>query len=96
MNKCFELILIHIMIDAELIIRSSKRKKEILDILTDEGYLYQAQIGKMLKISDGAVYNYLKSLESFKLINRINSGKFVFYKISELGRNLMKNINSIK
>lgn len=79
--------------EIELVIRASSKKRRILYLLKREGYLYQANIAKMLDISNVTAREHLEKLVKLGLVFRSPTGKYIFYSLTEFGKLIYEEIN---
>lgn len=78
--------------EIELKIRSSRRKQQILFLLSNNKFLYQAQIARKLNITNVTLGDHMKVLENLGLVKRSISGKFVFYSLTEAGKVILNRL----
>ena len=81
------------MSNPEFVIRSSKRKKQILNILKDEKYMFLSELSRRINLSIVTTRQHAEELLTLNLIKKEHSGKFVFYSLTTSGEDLILRMN---
>ena len=74
----------NIEIDSELKILLNSTEEQILNLINRERYITQAELSKLLDLSENCIYKNLRTLKSKGIIERIGSNKKGYWKILNL------------
>lgn len=74
----------NIEIDSELKILLNSTEEQILNLINREKYITQAELSKLLDLSENCIYKNLRTLKSKGIIERIGSNKKGYWKIMNL------------
>ena len=74
----------NIEIDSELKILLNSTEEQILNLINREKYITQAELSKLLDLSENCIYKNLRTLKSKGIIERIGSNKKGYWKILNL------------
>ena len=74
-------------IDSELKILLNSTEEQILNLINREKYITQAELSKLLDLSENCIYKNLRTLKSKGIIQRIGSNKKGYWKILNLEKN---------
>ena len=74
----------NIIIDSELKILLNSTEEQILNLINREKYITQAELSKLLDLSENCIYKNLRTLKSKGIIERIGSNKKGYWKILNL------------
>ena len=77
----------NIEIDSELKILLNSTEEQILNLINREKYITQAELSKLLDLSENCIYKNLRILKSKGIIERIGSNKKGYWKILNLEEN---------
>jgi len=77
----------NIIIDSELKILLNSTEEQILNLINREKYITQAELSKLLDLSENCIYKNLRTLKSKGIIERIGSNKKGYWKILNLEEN---------
>ena len=77
----------NIEIDSELKILLNSTEEQILNLINREKYITQAELSKLLDLSENCIYKNLRTLKSKGIIERIGSNKKGYWKILNLKEN---------
>ena len=70
--------------DSELKILLNSTEEQILNLINREKYITQAELSKLLDLSENCIYKNLRTLKSKGIIERIGSNKKGYWKILNL------------
>ena len=73
-----------IKIDSELKILLNSTEEQILNLINREKYITQAELSKLLDLSENCIYKNLRTLKAKGIIERIGSNKKGYWKILNL------------
>ena len=74
----------NIEIDSELKILLNSTEEQILNLINREKYITQAELSKLLDLSENCIYKNLRTLKAKGIIERIGSNKKGYWKILNL------------
>ena len=74
----------NIEINSELKILLNSTEEQILNLINREKYITQAELSKLLDLSENCIYKNLRTLKSKGIIERIGSNKKGYWKILNL------------
>lgn len=74
-------------IDSEFKILLNSTEEQILNLINREKYITQAELSKLLDLSENCIYKNLRTLKSKGIIERIGSNKKGYWKILNLEEN---------
>lgn len=74
----------NIEIDSELKILLNSTEEQILNLINREKYITQAELSKLLNLSENCIYKNLRTLKAKGIIERIGSNKKGYWKILNL------------
>ena len=74
----------NIEINSELKIILNSTEEQILNLINREKYITQAELSKLLDLSENCIYKNLRTLKSKGIIERIGSNKKGYWKILNL------------
>ena len=77
----------NIEINSELKIILNSTEEQILNLINREKYITQAELSKLLDLSENCIYKNLRTLKSKGIIERIGSNKKGYWKILNLEEN---------
>ena len=77
----------NIEIDSELKILINSTEEQILSLINREKYITQAELSKLLDLSENCIYKNLRTLKTKGIIERIGSNKKGYWKILNLEEN---------
>ena len=77
----------NIEIDSELKILLNSTEEQILNLINREKYITQAELSKLLDLSENCIYKNLRTLKAKGIIERIGSNKKGYWKILNLEEN---------
>ena len=71
-------------IDSKLKILINSTEEQILNLINREKYITQAELSKLLELSENCIYKNLRTLKAKGIIERIGSNKKGYWKILNL------------